>query len=512
MPVMSCINSLYVWLMKNRLKEIDSYARNAQAIQHKQWAYLVGKAADTEYGRKYHFHDLRSEEDFRQRVPLASYEDLRPYVERLMQGEDYLLWPEKIRWFSKSSGTTHSKSKYIPVSREALARCHYKGGKDMYALYMRQYPDSGVFFGKTVSMGGSLHTWDTNPGIQCGDVSALLTRYLPSWAESRRIPKREIAMMEDWEKKLPLMVQATWKADVRSIMGVPSWILVYLEKLLEISGKRSLREIWPGLELLIHGGVSFTPYRKQFSEILGGEARYLETYNASEGFFAMQDISGEDMLLMLDYGIYYEFLPMEEWGKENPGTVGIEGVETGKNYALVISTNAGLWRYLIGDTVVFTSLRPYRIRISGRTKHFINTFGEELMVDNADSALSFACAQTGAEIADYTAAPVFLDQTNQARHQWLIEFKKSPEDLTAFTQFLDSRLKSLNSDYEAKRFKDLLLKSPEIVSLPNGTFHEWLKGQGKLGGQHKVPRLNNNRDFAEEILVLIGKDRKRKED
>ncbi len=499
---MSFINSIYISLMRKRLKAIDSYARNAEDIQHRQWANLVRRAASTEYGRSYRFADIRTEQQFREQVPIIGYPELQPYIERLMKGEDYLLWPEKIKWFSKSSGTTGTKSKYIPVSKEALAYCHYKGGKDMYALYMRNHPDSGVFKGKTVSMGGSLRAWPDNTQVHCGDVSAILTQYLPFWAESRRIPKRDIAMMDNWEQKLPMMAEATLKQDVRSLMGVPSWILLYLEKILELSGKQSLHEIWPRLELLIHGGVSFTPYRKQYETLLGPSAHYIETYNASEGFFGMQDLENEDMLLMLDYGIYYEFLPVEEWDKEKPQAIGIDKLEIGKNYALVISTNAGLWRYLIGDTLIFSSLHPLRFRISGRTRHFINTFGEELMVNNADKALSAACAETGAEISDYTAAPVFLDASNQARHQWLIEFKKTPDNLQTFTVSLDAHLKDLNSDYEAKRSNNILLKQPEVVPLPTGTFYAWLKQKGKLGGQHKVPRLSNSREYADEILKI----------
>lgn len=492
--------------MRKRLKEIDSYAHAAGDIQRQQWEYLIRKAESTEYGLKFRFKGIRTLQAFRSQVPVISYTELQPYVERMMQGETGLLWPERIRWFSKSSGTTHSKSKYIPVSREALADCHYKGGKDMYALYMRQHPESGVFKGKTVSMGGSLKSWPSNPGIRCGDVSAILTRKLPSWAESRRVPGKDIALMEDWEQKLPLMAQATVSQDVRSLMGVPSWILVYLEKVMELSGKKSLKEIWPHLELLVHGGVSFTPYRRQYAELLGPSMHYIETYNASEGFFGMQDEEDKDMLLMLDYGIYYEFIPAEEWDKEYPQAIGIEEVELGKNYALAISTNAGLWRYLIGDTVVFTALRPYRFRISGRTRHFINTFGEELMVDNADKALAMACMETGAEIADYTAAPVFLDASSQARHQWLIEFRKSPADIGNFTCLLDRNLMTLNSDYEAKRSKDLLLKQPQVIPLPEGTFYLWLKEKGKLGGQNKVPRLSNSREYVDEILKISRKE------
>lgn len=502
---MSFIDSFYLRLMRRRLREIDSFSVHAEEIQQKQLQYLLQKAADTEYGRKYCFAAIRSEEDFRQRVPLITYPDLQPYVERLMRGENRLLWPTPIKWFSKSSGTTHSQSKYIPVSREALDLCHYKGGKDLFALYLQSHPESGVFSGKNISMGGSLHPWPANPDIQCGDVSAIITKDLPFWAELRRAPKKRIALMDEWESKLQKMAETTIRQDIRSFLGVPSWTLLFLRKALEISGKRNLREVWPDMELFVHGGVSFTPYAEQFKSLLGEPFSYWETYNASEGFFGIQHTENEkDMLLMLDYGVYYEFLPVEETGSAHPHTVTIGEVETGRNYALIISTNAGLWRYMIGDTIVFTSLKPYRFRISGRTRHFINTFGEELIIENADAGLAFACTHTKSEISEYTAAPFFLDADNHARHQWLIEFKRPPENIDAFTELLDTKLKDINSDYAAKRYNNLILKKPEIIVLPEGTFLAWLKEKNKLGGQHKVPRLSNNRQYADEILNLLN--------
>lgn len=500
---MSFLNAAYLWLMKSRLKEIDAFSWKAVDIQHHLLAYLLHKGSQTEYGKKYNFSTIRSAQDFRERVPVVSYEGLHPYIERMMKGERNILWPGKIRWFSKSSGTTNAKSKFIPVSKEALWNCHYKGGKDLFAMHIRQYPSSGVFYGKNVSMGGSLHAWPENPHIVCGDVSAIITRHLPLWAESRRTPRQKVALMADWDSKLRKMVEITRRQDVRSLLGVPSWMLIFLQQMLESTGKKDIREIWPHLELFVHGGVSLIPYREQFTQMLGRDFCFMETYNASEGFFGIQDDSSlREMLLMLDYGVYYEFLPLEEIGKEHPMAVDIENVEIGRNYALVISTNAGLWRYMIGDTIVFTSLRPYRFKISGRTRQFINTFGEELMVDNADTALKYACERTGAQIREYTAAPVFLDASNQARHQWLIEFQQKPGSILEFQQALDNRLKELNSDYEAKRHNDMLLKEPEIVELYNGCFLDWMKQKGKLGGQHKVPRLSNNRDYADEILSL----------
>lgn len=500
----SLLNNAYLRMMKGRLEKIDRFSSAAGEVQRAQLRHLVEKAADTEYGRRYGFGAIRTEEDFRRKVPLISYEGLQDYVERLMRGEDYLLWPDRISCFAKSSGTTRSRSKYIPVSREALRDCHMRGGKDLFALYVREHPDSGIFHGRNVSLGGSLHP-APQAGIVCGDVSALITCHLPFWTYFRRSPRRGIALLHNWDEKLEGMVKDTLHRDVRGFLGVPSWMMLYLKKALEASGKNSLREVWPDMELFVHGGVSFDPYRTQFKALLGEPFRYLETYNASEGFFGIQDsLSQPDMLLMLDYGIYYEFVPVEELDKERPLAVGIEGVEAGRNYALAISSNAGLWRYLIGDTVMFTSVRPYRFRISGRTRNFINTFGEELIVENADKALSAACAETGAEIRDYTAAPVFLDNRNRACHQWLVEFVSAPADMRDFSARLDAHLKAVNSDYEAKRTGDLMLKQPQIVSLPQGTFLRWLESRGKLGGQHKVPRLSNNRDIVDEILTLSG--------
>lgn len=498
----SILNAPYLFLMKGRLKEIEAYGRKAANVQRKQLRQLLSRGTGTEYGGKYGFGSIRSEDEYRKKVPVISYEDLQPYVERLMKGENYLLWPEKIRWFAKSSGTTNAKSKYIPVSREALLGCHYKGGKDLFALYLKDHPKSGLFSGKNVSLGGSLHPCPL-PGLYCGDISAIITQNLPFWAESRRTPGKTVSLMDGWDEKLERMARTTIRQDVRSFLGVPSWMMLYLQKALEISGKATLREIWPEMELFVHGGVSFGPYRSQYKMLMGEPFFFLETYNASEGFFGIQDdLSQPDMLLMLDYGVYYEFIPMEEIGSEYPLSLGIEDVQVGKNYALAITTNAGLWRYMIGDTVVFTSKQPYRFKISGRTRHFINTFGEELIVENADKALLKACQETKAEITDYTAAPVFLDSRNRACHQWLIEFKKAPDDMEAFTLSLDRHLKEINSDYEAKRFNDMLLKSPEIVSLPEGSFLRWLQSKGKMGGQHKIPRLSNQRDFVEEMLRL----------
>lgn len=497
---MALIDSFYLRFMRKRLREIDDFAVHAEEIQRNQLSDLLEKGACTTYGRKFGFGNIHSAEQFSQNVPIVSYQEIKPYVERLMQGEDRLLWNKKIKFFSKSSGTTGSQSKYIPVSRQALSDCHYKGGRDLFALYLQANPGSGLFAGKNISMGGSLHPWKDNPKICCGDVSAIITDQLPFWAEIRRAPSRKIALMDEWESKLRLMAQTTLRQDIRSILGVPSWVMLFLEKVLELSEKETLPEIWPNLEVFIHGGVSFIPYSQPLKKLLGDDCRFWETYNASEGFFGIQYDNSSDLLLMLDYGVYYEFMPVEEVGKANPKTIGIGDVEVGKQYALIITTNAGLWRYLIGDTIVFTSVKPYLFKISGRTGSFINTFGEELIVDNADHALADTCAETNTEINEYTVAPVFLDADNCARHQWLVEFKRKPADMALFADILDRKLKELNSDYGAKRYNNLILKKPEIVALPERTFYSWLKDKGKLGGQHKVPRLSNDRRYADEIL------------
>ncbi|MEG1497903.1 MAG: GH3 auxin-responsive promoter family protein [Bacteroidales bacterium] len=504
---MALINSMLLWLMKERLQEIEFFENHPQEVQNNQLKALLKSAQNTEYGKMYDFSHILHAEEFRERLPINTYESIKPYVDRLRTGEQNLLWSSEIKWFAKSSGTTSSKSKFIPVSNESLEECHYKGGKDLYTLYVNAHPESEIFWGKNMAMGGSHHICENNSEAFYGDVSAIIMQNLPFWAEFKRVPNIEIALMDEWESKIDKMAQATLSENITNIAGVPSWILVFLRKILEVSGKETIREVWPNLEAFFHGGVSFTPYKSQFEKIMGrSNFNYVETYNASEGFFGIQDIAGaQDMLLMLDYGIYYEFIPLEELHQDHPKCLEIGQVEAGKNYALVISTNAGLWRYLIGDTVQFTSIKPYRIRVSGRTKNFINAFGEEIIVENADRALSYACEQTRAEISDYTAGPIFLDEKNQACHQWLIEFKQFPSDIENFTTCLDVCLKQINSDYEAKRYCDMVLKRPQIVSLPQGSFYQWMKSKDKLGGQHKVPRLANDRQYLDDILSQMKK-------
>ncbi|MBK9291338.1 MAG: GH3 auxin-responsive promoter family protein [Bacteroidetes bacterium] len=506
---MAIINNLLTWLMKKRMHQIELFIRYPVEVQEEWFRRLIETAADTEWGRKYDYRSIKTREQFAERVPISPYEHLQPYIERMKQGEKNLLWPEEIRWFAKSSGTTASKSKFIPVSQSSLEECHIKGGKDMLALYVNNYPETEIFEGRGLVMGGSHNLIEVNnDSYYVGDLSAILIQNLPFWVQLLKTPGMSVALMGEWEAKIDLMARETLQHDVRSISGVPSWTMVLLQKILEITGKNNIAEVWPNLEVFFHGGVSFEPYRAKFSQLIPKVGmHYMETYNASEGFFGIQDSkSSNDLLLMLDYGVYYEFVPMDELDSEHPRTLDISQVETGRNYAMVISTNAGLWRYLIGDTVQFTSLQPYRIRITGRTRSFINAFGEELMVNNADRALSIACSKCNALITDYTAAPRFAEDGQSAAHEWLIEFDRPPEDMSFFAETFDNALKSLNSDYEAKRYKNMILHPPVIHQMQPGTFYRWLKTKGKLGGQHKVPRLSNNRQIVDEIMQLVSQN------
>lgn len=501
---MALINSVLSWVMKQRVHQIELFMKYPHEVQLDWFSNLVSSAKNTEWGRMYDYKSITNPSDFRERVPLNDYDSLKPFVDRLRKGEQNILWPSEIKWFAKSSGTTSDKSKFIPVSQEALEECHFKGGKDLLSIYCNNHPDTKLFDGKGIAMGGSHHVNEiSNESYYYeGDLSAIIIQNLPMWVEFRRTPNLSIALMEEWESKIDKMALATIQHDVTSASGVPSWTLLLFKKILEISGKKSILEVWPRFELFIHGGVNFTPYREQFRLLLPSEnVNYLETYNASEGFFGIQDQPGsDDMLLMLDYGIFYEFLPLDQLYAEEPKTLLLEEVKPGVSYALIISTNAGLWRYMIGDTVVFTTLNPYRIKITGRTRHFINAFGEELIVDNAEKALAVACEKCHAIVSEYTAAPVYLENDKHGAHEWLIEFEKAPEDIGFFTNAFDNALKSINSDYEAKRYHDMILGEPIIRVMPKGTFYEWLKSKGKLGGQHKVPRLHNDRKYIDEIL------------
>ncbi len=464
---------------------------------------LVTHGQYTELGRKYGLDNTFTIRQFKERVPIHDYELLKPYIERMMQGEENLLWNTPISWFAKSSGTTSDKSKFIPVSEESLEDCHFQASKDVLSLYYRQSEGSDLLTGKGLIIGGSHQISQLNEDISFGDLSAVLLQNTPIWANWIRTPDLSIALMDEWETKIERLAEATITEDVTSIAGVPTWTLVLIKRILAITGKTTLREVWPNLELYIHGGVSFAPYRSQFQQIIGEGCQYLEIYNASEGFFAAQDRLGEEgMLLFLNHGIFYEFLPMEEIGKQQPTTIGLQEVEVGKTYAPVISTNGGLWRYLLGDTIRFTSIYPFRVVVNGRIKQFINAFGEEVVVDNTDQAIRLACEDTGAVLTDYTAAPIYFSEQGNGAHEWLIEFSKPPYDLQIFTEKLDASLQSINSDYEAKRYKSIALGMPSVRALPPGLFNRWLKSKGKLGGQHKVPRLSNERNYIEEILLL----------
>lgn len=491
-------------IFNSRLQEIALYDTCAEAIQDKVLKKLISQASNTEWGIKYNYKDIKSNEDFKSRVPVQTYEEIKPYVERLRAGEKNLIWPSEIKWFAKSSGTTNDKSKFLPVSKESLENIHYRGGKDAVALYFQMNPESRFFSGKGLILGGS-HSPNLNSNHSLvGDLSAILIQNINPLANLIRVPSKKIALMSEWESKIEKIAQSTINVNVTSLSGVPSWFLVLIKRILEITGKQTLEEIWPNLEVFFHGGVSFTPYREQYKQLIKSDKmHYVETYNASEGFFGIQnDLSDPSMLLMIDYGIFYEFIPQEELNLENPHVYSLGDVELNKNYAMLISTSCGLWRYLIGDTVKFTSKHPHKFVITGRTKHFINAFGEELIIDNAEKGLAKACAATGAQITEYSAAPVFMGQNAQGRHQWLIEFAKNPDSIDKFASILDFSLKEVNSDYEAKRYKDIALQPLEVIPARTNLFHDWLKQKGKLGGQHKVPRLSNTREFMDQLLLL----------
>lgn len=480
------------------------YMQNPAEAQNRQLKELIDTAQNTEWGKKYDYKTIRNGQEYAQRVPVQDYDTIKMWIERVMEGDANVLWPERIQWFAKSSGTTSDKSKFIPVSPASLDQCHFKGGRDAMSMYCTYYPETKIFTGKTLVLGGSHKINELDSGSRYGDVSAVMLENLPFVADVFRTPERSIALMDEWESKIEKMAKATIKEHVTQIAGVPSWTMVLIKKIFELTGETDLRAVWPDLELFSHGGVSFAPYRTQYQQVIPhANMHYLETYNASEGFFALQDDpTRNDMLLLLDNGVYFEFVPMDELGKDYPKTLAIDEVVMGDIYALVISTNAGLWRYLLGDTVRVTSLKPFRIQIAGRVKHYINAFGEEVVVDNTDQALAKACAETGAQVNDYTAAPAFTGD-GQGYHEWLVEFATTPNDVAAFTEALDRHLQSLNSDYEAKRYKSMVLQPIKLHVLPNGTFYNWLRSKGKMGGQHKVPRLSNERTYLEEILAQI---------
>jgi hypothetical protein len=502
MPI-PLFNSIASWLLKKRYHQIELFLKYPEEVQEEVLMQLLAIAKDTEIGRNYEFGSILSYETFANRVPITSYEEIEPDIERTRRGEQNIFWPTSIKWFAKSSGTTNAKSKFIPVSTEALEDCHYKSGKDLLCLYLNNNENSQLFTGKSLRLGGSKELYEDN-GTFFGDLSAILIDNMPFWAELSSTPSNKVSLMSEWESKLKAIIKESTQENVTSLAGVPSWMLVLLNNVIEETGKDHLFQVWENLEVYFHGGVNFNPYKAQYKNLLPRKNfNYYEIYNASEGFFAIQDRNNSDeLLLMLDYGIFYEFIPMDTYNTEEQKVVPLWGVEKNKNYAIIITTNAGLWRYKIGDTVRFTSISPYRIKVTGRTKHHINVFGEELIIENAEEALRTICLKTSSEIKDYTAAPIFMSGKEKGGHEWIIEFRKPPEEIDYFTEFLDNALKSLNSDYEAKRYNNITLKMPKVHIARENLFYDWLKSKDKLGGQHKIPRLSNKRDYIDELLRM----------
>ena len=503
-PEMKLLSPTISRLARLRNWSIEQWLNDPVSAQFIVWQDLIAAGQYTEFGRQFHFSEIQSLQDFKEKVPIQDYESLKHYIERMMQGEENVLWNTPINWFAKSSGTTSDKSKFIPVSEESLKENHYKASKDVLSLYYGSHPESDLLTGKGLVIGGSHQISNFNEDVHYGDLSAVVLQNSPFWSNWIRTPDLTIALMDEWESKIEKLAQTTIHENVTSMAGVPTWLIVLLRRILEITGKSTISEVWPSLELYMHGGVSFVPYKQQFEKLIGKRINYLEMYNASEGFFAAQDdIDKEGMLLMCDHGIFYEFMPVSEY-EESQKTIQLNEVETGKNYALIITTAGGLWRYLVGDTIQFTSLDPFRIKVSGRLKHYINAFGEEVIVDNSDKAIAIASEKTNAIVNDYTAAPVYFSEGDNGAHEWLIEFEKEPPDLNQFIYELDAALKSINSDYEAKRHKDIALRMPVVKAVPKNTFSNWLNSKGKLGGQHKVPRLSNDRKFLDEITAFVS--------
>ena len=502
MPI-SLINSIASWFLKQRIHQIELFLKYPNEVQEELLMNLIRASENTVFGKKYDYNSIKNYITFSERIPVATYEDLEPLIERNRQGEDNILWETPIKWFAKSSGTTNAKSKFIPVSNEALEDCHYKGSKDLLCLYLNNNENSEMFLGKSLRLGGSSQIYENNNTF-FGDLSAILIENMPIWAEFSSTPSSRISLMSEWESKMEAIINETINENVTSFAGVPSWMMVLINKVLEKTGKENLLEVWPNLEVYFHGGVSFDPYRTQYQNVLPkNNFKYYEIYNASEGFFAIQDLNNSsDLLLMLDYGIFYEFIPMDVFETPDQKIIKLVDVQLFKNYAIVITTNGGLWRYLIGDTVRFTSLNPYRIRVTGRTKHHINVFGEELMVENTDTAIAKTCLQTNAEVKDYTVAPIFMKNKEKGAHEWMIEFNKKPENILDFQKILDENLQNLNSDYEAKRYNNMTLNQLKINVARENLFYDWLKFKDKLGGQHKIPRLSNKRDYLEELKKL----------
>lgn len=502
MPAKILFNSVVNWFIKQRITQIQDFIKEPIKAQQAVLFSHIYKSRNTLYGREFGFGDIHSVEDFKNQVPIVSYEDFEPYIERARKGEKDVIWIGNVKWFAKSSGTTNAKSKFIPITDESLQECHYKAGKDLVSIYANNHPDNQLFAGKNLRLGGSSEMYE-NFNTKYGDLSAILIDNLPFWVEITTVPSKKTSLMSEWEAKMKAIVSEVINENVGSLSGVPSWMMVLLQRVLQESGKENIGELWTNLEVFFHGGISFKPYREQYKQLIGKDINYYEIYNASEGFFAIQDQhKSDELLLMLDYGIFYEFIKMEDFGKSHPRTYTIGEVEKGVNYAMLITTNGGLWRYLIGDTVYFTSLEPYRIKISGRTKHHINVFGEELMIDNVENALNIVCEKTNAMIKEYTGAPIFMEGKNKGAHEWIFEFVKDPEDFNQFKIEFDNALKSLNSDYEAKRYNNMTLREPVIHKARPNLFFEWMEKRGKLGGQNKVPRLSNEREYIEPLLQM----------
>ena len=502
MPI-PIINTVASWLLKKRLHQIEFFLKYPIEVQEELLMGLVDFAKDTEIGKSFDFRSIKNYSDFASRVPITNYEGMEHLIDQARRGTANLFWPTPIKWFAKSSGTTNAKSKFIPVSQESLEDCHYKSSKDLLSIYLNNNENSQLFTGKSLRLGGSKELYESH-GSVFGDLSAILIDNMPFWAEFSSTPSNKVSLMPDWNTKLAAVIAETTKENVTSMAGVPSWMLVLLNELLDTTGNEHLFQVWDQLEVYFHGGVSFSPYKDQFKKLLPRKSfNYYEIYNASEGFFAIQDLNkASDLMLMLDYGIFYEFIPMNAYGKEAEYAIPLSEVTLHTNYAIVITTNAGLWRYKVGDTVRFTSLSPHRIKVTGRTRHHINVFGEELIIENAEEALKIVCKKTKTEIIEYTAAPIFMEGKNKGGHEWLIEFRTPPQDLGHFTALLDNALKSLNSDYEAKRYNNMTLNEPLVHKARAGQFHDWLAGKDKLGGQHKIPRLSNSRQYLEELMAL----------
>ena len=497
------INSVATWILKKRIHQMELFLKYPHEVQEELLFNLIKQAENTFIGKEYGFNSITNYKTFSERVPVSTYEELEPLIERTRKGEQNIFWNTPIKWFAKSSGTTNAKSKFIPVSPESLENCHYKASKDLLCLYLNNNEDSQLFVGKSLRLGGSKQLYEDNNTF-FGDLSAILIDNMPIWAEFSSTPSSNISLMGDWESKMPAIINETINENVTSLAGVPSWMLVLLNKTLEHTGKQNMLEIWPNAEVYFHGGVNFDPYREQYKKLFPKDNfQYYEIYNASEGFFALQDLNNSnDLLLMLDYGIFYEFIPMDTFGQPTQKIIRLNEVELNKNYAVVITTNAGLWRYMIGDTIRFTSLNPYRIRVTGRTKHHLNVFGEELMVENTEMALTATCKELNCEIIDYTVAPIFMKGKEQGAHEWMIEFKKLPENLKIFGEILDKNIQNLNSDYEAKRYNNMTLNPLVLNVARQNLFYNWLKENDKLGGQHKIPRLSNDRNYMEQLLRM----------